>query len=655
MVGRDAEIGALVAAWLATPPQPTAVLGPPGIGKSAVCLAALHDERVRQRFGDRRWFIRCDGTTSAEALLSGLAAELGVIADGSGGTLLSRVSAVLADGLAVVVLDNFETPWTADPLPVEDLLRAVAAIPQAGVTVSARGTARPAGLRWHESAMLTPLPLTDARRVFLAVAGTGFATDPQLDQLLAELDGVPLAVELLGYAAQGQPNLSQVAQRWRAERVGMLARMGGGHRELSVAVSVEASIAGPLVTPPAARLLALLGVLPDGITSNDLAALLPDDGLAGAAVLRQLGLAFDEGDRLRMLAPIRDHAASTHPPGAADLASAVSHYAQFAATTGSQVGTSEGSLAITRLQAESGNITAMLEQAAADRRTEELANALWGLTEYWKITEVTQPGLASAAQAAVDAYGTPDQRANMGFAFGDLAVHKSDLDGARAQFERALPFYQQTGSVQGEAHCILGLGNISLMRSDYDGAQSQFERALALYRQAGFVLGEANCIVGLADINLDRAEHDVAQDQFERALAIYRQDGSLLGEASCIRKLGSIALLRADYEGAKAQFERALPLFQQAGHLLGEADCIMGLGETALARSDLDGASSQFERALLRYEAIPHPYSMGRAHLFLARLGGADSDRARHWTAARQLWASIGRDDLVDLYEPEFP
>ena len=198
-------------AWLAVPPEPVAVLGAPGIGKSTICLAALHDDQVRERFGDRRWFIRCDGATSAGALLSGLAAELGVTGDGPPGGAVDRVCAVLGAGLAVVVLDNFETPWTADPLPVEELLRTVAAVPQAAVAVTSRGTGRPAGLRWRDFAMLSPLPLADARRLFLAVAGPGFAADPRLDELLAGLDGVPLAVELMAYAAQGQPDLAEVA------------------------------------------------------------------------------------------------------------------------------------------------------------------------------------------------------------------------------------------------------------------------------------------------------------------------------------------------------------------------------------------------------------------------------------------------------------
>ncbi len=182
--------------------------------------------------------------------------------DGSPSGVRDGVAAVLEAGPGAVVLDNFETLWSADPVPAEELLRWLAAIPQLGVAVTARGTNRPAGVRWRDFPVLWPLPPADARRLFLAVTGSGLADDALLDGLLAGLDGVPLALELMGCAAQNERDLGEVVARWEAERTGMLARLGGGRRELSVAVSVEASVSSPLMTPDGRRLLSLLGVLP---------------------------------------------------------------------------------------------------------------------------------------------------------------------------------------------------------------------------------------------------------------------------------------------------------------------------------------------------------------------------------------------------------
>jgi tetratricopeptide (TPR) repeat protein len=613
--GRDAELAALVEAWLATtPPQPVAVLGAPGIGKSAICMAALHDHRVVKRFGNRRWFIRCDGAASAEALLSALAAELGVIGDGAQGPLLDRVCSVLGAGLAVLVLDNFETPWIADPLPTEELLRSLSAIQGTAVAVSLRGTVRPAGLRWSDFAVLNPLRLTDARRMFLAVAGTTFAGDPQLDELLGELDGVPLAVELMGYAAQGQPALEEVAARWQAERTGMLQRMGGACRELSVAVSVETSITSPLMTAPARRLLGLLGVLPDGLTRDGLAALLPGIGLAGAAGLRQLGLAFDEGARLRMLTPIRDHTTAEHPPDPEDLDRAMGYYAELAAAYGDQTGRREGAQAVTLMQAEIGNITAMAERAAATHRIDKLTDALWGLIEYWLYTGTTQPALVQTAQQAISAHGTPFQQAHIWSALGNMAIARGDHDGARRWYERAVPLYQQIDDVSLAADCIQRLGDVALERSDLEEAQARYGRALKLYRQAGSVHGAANCI----------------------------------------QRLGDVALKRSDLKRARIRYEQALKLYQQAGYVHGEANCITRLGDIALERSDPEDARVKYEQALELYQATHHPFSVGWTLVRLARLDPPGNERTRRWRTARSVWASIRRDDLVESVKTEF-
>ena len=80
------------------------------------------------------------------------------------------------------------------------MLAKLAAVPGLSLAVTLRGGNRPAGVPWRDAIEVKPLGSEDARRVFLAIAGKTHATDAHLDHLLAALDGVPLAIELLAYA-----------------------------------------------------------------------------------------------------------------------------------------------------------------------------------------------------------------------------------------------------------------------------------------------------------------------------------------------------------------------------------------------------------------------------------------------------------------------
>jgi hypothetical protein len=77
-LGREAEIEDLVSTLLATPALPVPLLGPPGIGKSAITLVALNDSRVANHYGKRRLFIRCDSATSREMLMAEIARTAGL-------------------------------------------------------------------------------------------------------------------------------------------------------------------------------------------------------------------------------------------------------------------------------------------------------------------------------------------------------------------------------------------------------------------------------------------------------------------------------------------------------------------------------------------------------------------------------------------------
>ena len=238
---------------------------------------------------------------------------------------------------------------------------------------------------------------------------------------------------------------------------------------------------------------------------------------------------------------------------------------------------------------------------------------------------------------------------------GDIALRRSDHELARTRYEEALPLHRRVSDVQGEANCIQSLGDIALERSDHESARARYEEALPLYRRVGGVLGEANCIKSLGNIALRRWDHESARTRYEEALPLYRRVGDVQGEANCIRSLGDIALGRSDHESARTRYEEALPLYRRVGDVLGEANCIQSLGDIQAAEENPAEAADSFLHALRLYQQIPEPYSIGRTYRRLARIATGPERRASHLAAARSAWLSIGRQDLVDRLNAEFP
>ena len=125
---------------------------------------------------------------------------------GQGGDLRALARATLEREPAVLILDNLETPLDADEPGTSALVSEWAGLPGVALAATIRRKDRPLGPRWREALEVKPLGGGDARKVFLEIAGRKFENDPRLVEFLKELEGVPLAIELL---AKFVPNQSR--------------------------------------------------------------------------------------------------------------------------------------------------------------------------------------------------------------------------------------------------------------------------------------------------------------------------------------------------------------------------------------------------------------------------------------------------------------
>jgi tetratricopeptide (TPR) repeat protein len=686
--GREREVAEVVSALLADDPQPLPILGGPGMGKTTIALKALHDKRVAQRFGARRWFVRCDGVKSRTELAAAIARALDLPITPS---IEPTVLDALAMAPAALILDNAETPLDADGAQVEEFLSILATIESIALVVTIRGETRPRGVPWRSRTEAERLTGSAARETFVAAAGKSqFADDPELPHLLGVLDGAPLAITLMARFAEIFDSLEPVWSRWRAKRTEILKDGEKGGRLSDIAVSYEMSIS--VLSADARRLLSVLALLPDGIADRDLEGVFADPDNA-ADELRRRALVFEEAHRLRMLAPLREYVAAAYPPKATDERRTVNYYLGLAATEGRKVGAAGGADAVSRLAPEVANTEAMLVRSMHETY-EDSRGAVYGWAQMMRFTglgsthpieQVADHALAAGVVADAAAYmvdlgqitqmrsdydtarsrfqqalslyqtlGVLHGEANCIYSLGDIALRRSENEMARSRFEQALPLYQKLGEVLGEANCIKSLGDIALRRPDNEMARRRFEQARSLYQKLGDMLGEAECIRNLGKIALKRSDHQTASNRFEEALPLYQKVGALLGEANCIRSLGDIALWRSGGNSARSRFEQALHLYQTVGDLLGEANCLRSLGEIEFARGNGPKAESQYREALALYERIPEPFSIGHTRRRLARLTVHDGSHGGHVAAARQAWCSIKRDDLVAELDAEF-
>ena len=296
--GRDEELAAL-AARAASGARLVTLLGPGGAGKT----------RLSRRFaagGDwpgGRWFIDLSESADLESLCHAVSVALGVPVAGGGEAAAAQLGrALAARGRALFVLDNFESVIELAESAVGGWLGLA---PDALFLVTSRVRLK---LRGEEVIVLGPLDVEAARALFrdrARAAGARLETDgpEEMDGLIADLDGAPLAIEL----AAGRAGVMGVAQL--RERLGRSLKLlrsthtdaPSRHRSLRAVIEDSVERLAPEERAALRQLSALSGVL----SLETAEALLEGDPDAPWALDRLQDLCDQSVIQARALAPGR--------------------------------------------------------------------------------------------------------------------------------------------------------------------------------------------------------------------------------------------------------------------------------------------------------------------------------------------------------------
>ncbi len=324
-IGRDEE-GAVLIDLLAKEASSCMIVhGAPGIGKTTITADAANHQAVISRFGPRRFFVRLESATSAGELCNAIAKAADIALTPRGA--IREVLTALGDGPALFILDNLETPWEAAKLEVEQELLTLGAAPDIAILATMRGNDLPAVPSWSLRLQLNPLSTEAAKAIFLEIAPRISERDPDLEPLLRELGGVPLAIELIALEAQRFDHLSEVLQEWK--RVGTaLAQRDGTPvgKATSLAHSIELSVNSGSRHAGSKKLLTALAEFPSGFDKELCRRL---TGEAFYAVVRDIlgsGLAYEADDRICLLPPIRRYLWDTGSLTEADLHKIITYY-----------------------------------------------------------------------------------------------------------------------------------------------------------------------------------------------------------------------------------------------------------------------------------------------------------------------------------------
>ena len=536
--------------------ESVALIGPGGIGKTSIALSVLHDDRIKERFGDDRRFIRCDKfPASCTHLLSRLSEVIGAGVENPKDLTPLRPS--LASRVMLIVLDNAESildPQGTDAQEIYAVVDELSRFKTISLCITSRITTIP---RHCKRPVIPTLSMESACDIFYSIYGDSGRSDI-INDLLQRLDFHALSITLLATTASHNGwDYDRLAREWDTRRAQVLRT---DHNE-SLAATIELSLDSPTfrnLGPDARDLLGVVAFFPQGVDEKNIDWLFPTIPYRRNIFDKfcVLSLTYRSNGIITMLAPLRDHLTLRDPTSSPLLLATKDRY--FTRLPPTLDPTSPGFRDSRWIMSEDVNVEHLLRVfASIDSNSDAFLDACVSFLRHLDWHKPRETVLRSTIE------GLPDDHHSKPRCLSELSKlyeATGNHEERKRLLTQALALERRSGYSKWAALTLLRLSGANLELGLYKEGIQQVEEASELYSWGYDTVMQARCSEQLSRLLMEDCQLDPAEDAAFRAIDLTLKEDDEYVVCRSNRNLGKIYRSKGEKDKAIYHFKEALEI-----------------------------------------------------------------------------------------------
>jgi tetratricopeptide (TPR) repeat protein len=594
--------------------EPIALIGAGGIGKTSIALTVLHHNRIEERFGENRRFIRCDQFSATQAhFLARLSKVIGAGVENPED--LTPLRPLLSSQEMLIILDNAESildPQGTSAREIYALVDELSQFKKMCLCITSRITTVPRHCKRPE---ILTLSIEAARGIFYGIYGNRGHSDI-VDDLLQRLDFHALSITLLATTASYNDwDYDRLAKEWDTKRAQVLQT---DYNE-SLAATIELSLSSPTFVslgPDARDLLAVVAFFPQGIDERNLDWLFPTIPNRQHIFdkFRVLSLTYRSNGFIVMLAPIRDYLGPQDPRSSPLLCATRDRYFNRLSVDGDPNG--PGFEEARWIVLEDVNVEHLLDIfTSLDQDT----GGAWRACHYFLEHLAWHKPRQTVLRPKIE--GLPDNlryKSKCLFELSRSFEMAGNYGEQKRMLSHALRLDRQRGDDFQVAQSLGLLADANRTLRFFEEGIRQAREALEIYKRIGNTKWQAESLTQLSWLLFDDKQLDAAENAASRAIDLASEKGQEFILTRLHRVLGKIYHSKGKREEAFHYLNMALEFASPHNWRIQLFWIHFDLAELFRDEREYDDAHSHIERA--KSHAVDDVYTLGRAMNLQARV-----------------------------------